>query len=79
MRPNETNLSLDAKRARRKVIHDICIKVHCGEKDVFSQSLLIYPWLTRHMVNGSMRRMKLKRDKEITTDATMNNSAIVIP
>ena len=44
MRTNNNNLFLDIESTRKKIIQDIIIKVsRSWKKDIFSQSLLIYP------------------------------------
>ena len=43
-------LCINTKRARKKVMNEIANKIVCGNKDI-TDSYLIYPWLTRHMVN----------------------------
>ena len=53
---------LSMKRARRNVIHDLANKIIGGDKQVMTISYHIYPWLTRDMVNGCIRRCK-KRDQ----------------
>ena len=79
MRPTESNVSADARRARKKVVQDICLKIINCEMSVVSESLLIYLWLARYMVNGSMWRMKLEKiDNDIDTAATINNNETVI-
>ena len=56
---NET-LSKVRKRARLNVVHEIATKFISGEKDIFNKSSMIYPWLSCHMVNGCVRRLKEK-------------------
>ena len=77
MRPNDATVSIFAKRARKKVIQEIGNKMLRGEKDVFIQSSLIYPWLTRHMINGYIRRKKLNEDKGTAVNTTINNVAFL--
>ena len=77
MSPNDRNLSIATKRARKKVIQEIGIQMLRGEKDIFNQSSLIYPCLTRHMMNGCIRRMKFKVNKEIAVNVTINNIVVI--
>ena len=54
-----------------------------GNKDI-TDSYLIYPWLTRHMVNGCIRRMKSKSPKSTdivalnTNDVAISNVTILV-
>ena len=74
-------LSIEAKRARRKIIQDLCLKikscqdlnpVKSGAETIISSSSLVYPWLTRNMVYGFLRRTRGKNEPFIN-DA-INNS-----
>ena len=58
MNPQQDKATPEEKKKRREVVVDISRKVLSRDKDVMKSSLLMYPWLTRHMVNGCMRRMK---------------------
>ena len=64
-------LCINTKRVRKKVIHEVANKIMCGNKDI-TDSYLIYPWLTHHMVNGYVRRMKSKIPK--STDIVVLNT-----
>ena len=76
MNPNDKNVSIATKRARRKVMQHIGIQMLRGDKDIFKQSSLIYPWLTRHMMNVRISRMKLNGKKEIAVNVTINNIVV---
>lgn len=65
MRPNDSNLYIGAKRARKKVIEKIGFHILRGEKDVFNQSSIIHSWLTQHMMNGCLQRSKFIEDKKL--------------
>ena len=77
MRPRDNTSLIATKRARRKVIHDLSLKLIRGQNDIVSESLLIYPWLTRHMVNGHVRRLKLKGQSSIATVSVTSNLDIL--
>ena len=74
-------ISLLTKRARRKVIHELTDQFMNGNKDIVTQSRKIYPWLTRDMINGCARRLKIKENTSInhlinhpsTTNNAVNN------
>ena len=76
-------LCINTKRARKKVINEVANKIMCGNKDI-TDSYLIYPWLTRHMVNGCIRRMKINSQKsnEIvalnTNNVALSNVTILV-
>ena len=57
---NANEVSLDSKRARKKVIHELADKVMNGDKNIIKNAYLIYPWLTRDMVNGCIRRFNAR-------------------
>ena len=77
MRPRDNTSLISTKRARRKVIHDISLELIRGQENIVSESLLIYPWLTRHMVNGHVRRLKLKDQSSIATVSVTSNLDIL--
>ena len=58
-------LTLECKRARSKVVNDLAIIIVSGKKKSLKESTLVYPWLTRHMLNGCVRRLKAKEGETI--------------
>ena len=54
---------LALKRARRNVVNDLASKIINGDKNAMTNNYHIYPWLTRDMVNGCVRRLK-KHDRK---------------
>ena len=77
MRPRDNTSLISTKRARKKVIHDLSLKLIRGQEDIVSKSLLIYLWLTRHMTNGYDRWLKLKDQSKITTVSATTNLDIL--
>ena len=81
MRARKRNLvteivPLHAKRARRLVVHDLVVEVKAaqaskpnssGAERIIEDNKLIYPWLTRDMVYGCLRRLKSKEQSDIQT------------
>ena len=68
---------IEAKRARRKIVHDLCTKIKScqdrnplksGAETMISNSSLVYPWLTRNMVYGYLKRIR-KKDKAFIDSA----------
>ena len=61
-RPVNDNESLSKvrNRARLNVVHEIATNFISGEKYIFNKPSMIYPQLSRHMVNGCVRRLKEK-------------------
>ena len=64
------NVPLHAKRARRLVVNDLVMRVKAaqaskpnssGAERIIENNKLIYPWLTRDMVYGCLRRLKVKK------------------
>ena len=51
-------VSITTRRCRIKVINDVARDVISGKIDDISKLYHVYPWLTRHMVNGCIRRIK---------------------
>ena len=67
---------LHAKRARRLVVRDLVIKVKAaqavkpnssGAERIIDENKLVYPWLTRNMVYGSLRRLKSNEQSDVQT------------
>ena len=56
MQSNGTQLSISEKRARRAIVHEVSEKIMNGQKNALKLSMSEHPWLTRHMVNGCIRR-----------------------
>ena len=77
MRPRDNTSLISTKRARRKVVHNLSLKLIGGQENLVSESQLIYPWLTRHMVNGHIRRLKLKDQSSIATFSVTSNLDIL--
>ena len=67
MKPRDNTSLISTKRARKKVIHDLSLKLICRQENIVSESLLIHPWLTRYMVNGYVRWLKLKDQSAINS------------
>ena len=70
------NVPLHAKRARRLVVNDLVMRVKAaqaskpnssGAERIIETNKLIYPWLTRDMVYGCLRRLKSKEKRDIET------------
>ena len=78
MRPCETGkLSLSEKRNRRQITNEICVKMIDGEKVNLKKLLDEHPWLSRHMINGCLRRQKSKnktRINDVDVSVSTNNS-----
>ena len=66
------------KRARKKVVHDLANKVTNGNKTIINSSYFVYPWLTRDMVNGCVRRIKKREETSVAmVPAPLNNEIII--
>ena len=63
MNPNPSKQSIETKRKRKEVIHSLSQRYINGEDDVIQKSSSIYPWLSRHMVHGCVRRVKVNAKK----------------
>ena len=57
-RKGNEEVSLALKRARREVISDLATKIINGDKKAMANKYHIYPWLTRDMINGCVRRLR---------------------
>ena len=88
---NTDDVHVSAKRARRPIIHDLAHQIKSAQKKkavfngaetIISKATLVYPWLTRDMVYGYLRRMKAKEAKYIkmaiekNTNTNSNSLAI---
>ena len=69
---NTDDAHISAKRARRPIIHDLAHQIKSAQKTnaffngaetIIIKATLVYPWLTRDMVYGYLRRMKAKEAK----------------
>ena len=79
LQKRKTNeLALPMKRARMEVVHDLANKVMNGNKAIVNSSYLVYPWLTRHMVNGCIRRIKKREETSVVMVPSSSNNAIVV-
>ena len=65
----DDSICISAKTARREVISDLAKKVKLsqeknpgktGGEGIIKEASLLYPWITRNMVYGSIRRLKFK-------------------
>ena len=66
MRPCKTGkLSLSEKRNRRQITNEICMKMIDGEKVNLKKLLDEHPWLSRHMINGCLRRQRTKNETRL--------------
>ena len=74
--PVTENVPLHAKRARRLVVNDLAMRVKAaqaskpnssGAEGIIENNKLIYPWITRDMVYGCLRRLKNKEKSDIET------------
>ena len=84
---NANEVSLDSKRTRKKVIHELADKVMNGDKNIIKNAYLIYPWLTRDMVNGCIRRSNARNHTSLSrcvalanndnTENTSNNAMVL--
>ena len=63
MKPNNDAPTPEEKKKRKQVVWDISHKLISGDDDIIKSSLLVYPWLTRHMVHGCARRMRQNMKK----------------
>ena len=72
--PSAPSVPIEAKRARRKIIHDISMKIkssqdlngiNSGAEGIINEHMLIYPWLTRNMVFSYLGRLKKKEKKNL--------------
>ena len=68
-KPKPNAVPIETKRARRKIVLDLCEKVksareknpvQSGSENIIAKNMLIFPWLTRDMVHGALRRKKYK-------------------
>ena len=83
---NDSTVSLKlTKKARSPVILSLCNKIKLaqqqdnffnGAETIISKEILLNPWLTRNMVYGRIRRMKLKEKKELEGLIKQNTSTI---
>ena len=88
---NTDDVHVSAKRARRPIIHDLAHQIKSAQKKtavfngaetIIIKATLVYPWLTRDMVYGYLRRMKAKEAKYIkmaiekNTNTNSNSLAI---
>ena len=79
LQKRKTNeLALPMKRARMEVVHDLANKVMNGNKAIVNSSYLVYLWLTRHMVNGCIRRIKKREETSVAMVPAPSNNAIVV-
>ena len=71
---NAQIVSIVAKRARKAVIAEVVDDVtkaqqqnlpRSGATDIIDNHKLIYPWLTKNMVYGSLRRLTIRNQKSI--------------
>ena len=65
---------IESKRARKKVIHELADKVMNGDKNIIKNSYLIYPWLTRDMVNGCIRRSNARNQRSVYRCVALANN-----
>ena len=83
---NDSTASLKpTKKARSPIILSLCNKIKLaqqrdkffnGAETIISKEVLLNPWLTRNMVYGRIRRMKLKEKKELEGLIKQNTSTI---
>ena len=70
MRPCETGkLSLAEKRNRRQITNVICGQIVAGDTVNFKKVQDVHPWLSRHMINGCVRRQKSKNKTRLSDTA----------
>ena len=69
-------VSKDTKRVRNKVVNAVAQHVINGNLDI-TNYYQVYPWLTRHMVNGCIRRIK-KHSNDVTDKNTISVTSITI-
>ena len=66
------SISIEAKRARRVIVHDLAMKikslqelnpVKSGANAEIAASALVHPWMTRDMFFSYLKRYKKKKKK----------------
>ena len=76
-RKKTATLTIATKVARRKVICDVANRKIRGDPDA-ADSYLVYPWLTRHMVNGRIHRLKNQSKKSSIEIVAQDANSIAI-
>ena len=68
-------LSIANKKARKDIVINICNDVqiaqdnnphNSGAQAIIENAKMLYPWITRHIVNGHLRRAKSKIVRRVT-------------
>ena len=69
-------VSIATRRCRIKVINDVARELISGKINNISKYYHVYPWLTRHMVNGCIRRNK-KRCNDSSNTTILGNTITI--